>query len=129
LLVGRDRCPAVGCTEQRANRCGVDDPGDAQRATQSATALRERETSRIGMQMGSATRPDARRIGFDDEHAVFGLDRNDSQQLGGRGTLPATDTGADRLRCPVCRARRTRATYHEKVYPAASAWAPPASTA
>jgi hypothetical protein len=121
LLVGRGGCPTVGCSEQATDRTGVDNPGDTQRAPESASALRESETSRIGMQMSPATRPDACRIGLDDEHAVLGLDRNDSQQLGGRGLLPATHTGSYRLRCPVRRARRTRATYHEKVYPAASA--------
>jgi len=112
-LAGRaGRRPAVGCSEQPANRAGVHDPSNTQRAPESASALRESETSRIGMQMSPATRPDACQVGLDDEHAALGLDRNDSQQLGGRSLLPATHTRAYRLMCPVCRARRTRATYH-----------------
>jgi hypothetical protein len=112
-LAGRaGRRPAVGFSEKLPQRAGVGDPGDAQRAPEGATPLRERETGRIGVQMSSTTGPDACRIGFEDSDAVHGLGRDNSQQLGGRGPLPATHTGPDRQKSPVRRIRRTRATYH-----------------
>ena len=53
--------------------------------------------------MSSPPRPAARRVGLDGNQLVTGLiytvrDRDDSQQLGGLGTLPTTHTGAYRRR-------------------------------
>src|SRR5256885_12476649 len=96
LAVGRDSRPA-GCPgrcEHRGERAGVDDTGDAQCAPEGATALRKREAGRIGVHMCSPSRPDARRVGLGDEHSVTPLNRDDSQQLGGLGSLPATHPGA-----------------------------------
>jgi hypothetical protein len=43
-------------------RAGVEDTGESQRTPESATPLRQREASRIGMQMPSAARQSATRI-------------------------------------------------------------------
>jgi len=43
-------------------RPGVEDTGESQRSPESATPLRQREASQIGMQMPSATRQSAARI-------------------------------------------------------------------
>src|SRR5882724_10742822 len=76
--------------------------------------------------MGSATRLDACWVGFEDgdisDDTVSGSDRNDSQQLGGRGPFPATYTRADRELSPVRQARRTRATYHSESLPRRRGW-------
>jgi hypothetical protein len=67
-------------------------------------ALSKREASRIGMQMNSSTRPSARRVGHKGDYATIGdiatfaHVRDDSQQLIGWRTLPATHTGAFRRR-------------------------------
>jgi hypothetical protein len=98
--------------EHSGQRSGVDDPGDAQCTPEGATALRKCEAGRIGVQVRSPSRPDARRIGLDGDQLVTGLidtarDRDDSQQLGGFGTLPTTHTGA----------YRRRAAYHVESLP------------
>jgi hypothetical protein len=85
-------------SEQRGERAGVDDTGDAQCAPEGATALRKREAGRIGMHMCSPSRPDARRVRLGDDQIVPSRNRDDSQQLGGLSTLPATHTGAYRRR-------------------------------
>src|SRR3989440_3366294 len=59
------------------------------------------------MQMRSPPQPDARRIGLDDDRIAIAYDRDDSQQLGGLDTFPATHTGA----------HRSRATYHYESLP------------
>jgi hypothetical protein len=64
------------------------------------------------MQMRSPPQPDARRVGLDDDQITDDLittnhDRDDSQQLGGLGTFPATHTGA----------HRSRAAYHFESLP------------
>ena len=87
-------------------RTGVQDTGDAQRAPEGAAALRQREASRIGMQMRSPTRQSAGRIG-DEAESSSAPDRDHAQQLGGRCASPTTHTGA----------LRPRASYHDKVYP------------
>jgi hypothetical protein len=94
---------SLAAAEQRGERAGVDDTGDAQRAPEGAAALRKREASRIGVYVCTPPRPDARRVGLDGDQLETSLigaayDRDDSQQLGGLGTLPATHTGAYRRR-------------------------------
>src|SRR3989440_13062908 len=59
------------------------------------------------MQMRSPPQPCARRVRLDDDRLVLVHDRDDSQQLGGLGTFPATHTGA----------HRSRATYHYESLP------------
>jgi hypothetical protein len=46
---------------------GVRDIGQAQRPPEGATPLRQREASRIGMQMRSAARQSAARVGLEPE--------------------------------------------------------------
>jgi len=85
LLSGGVRGPA-GCPgrrEQRDQRPGVENTGDAQRAPEGAATLRQCEAGRIGMQVCSPARPDARRIGLEDDRSVLLHNRDDSQQLGG----------------------------------------------
>ncbi len=57
----------------------VNDTGDAQRTPEGAAALRQRETSRIGMHMGTATRQDPHRIGRENDQIALTNDRDDSQ--------------------------------------------------
>src|SRR5947209_9542008 len=90
-------------SEHRGERSGVDDTGDAQCAPEGATALRKREAGLVGMHMCAPPGPDARRVGLDGDQVLTGPgdpahDRDDSQQLGGLGTLPTTHTGAYRRR-------------------------------
>ena len=59
------------------------------------------------MQMRSPPQPDARRVRLDDDRLAISHDRDDSQQLGGFDTLPATHTGA----------HRRRAAYHVESLP------------
>jgi hypothetical protein len=61
-------------------------------------ALSKREASRIGMQMNSPTRPSARQVGHKGENTTLTHFRDDSQQLLGWRTYPATHTGALRRR-------------------------------
>ena len=89
--------------EHRGERSGVDDTGDAQCTPEGATALRKREAGWIGVYMCTPPQPDAHRVGLDEDQLVTELinttrDRDDSQQLGGLGTLPATHAGAYRRR-------------------------------
>lgn len=98
--------------EHSGERPGVDDTGDAQCPPEGAPALRKCEAGRIGVQMRSPPRPDARRVWLDGDQLVTGLvdaarDRDDSQQLGGFGPFPATHTGA----------HRRRAAYHPESLP------------
>jgi hypothetical protein len=65
LAVRAGRRPAIGGSEGLPQRAGVDDTGNAQRAPEGPAALREREAGRIEMEIGSPTRPDARRVGLD----------------------------------------------------------------
>ena len=97
------------------HRTGVQDTGDAQGPPEGAPALREREASRIRMQVRSPTRPTACRIRHDAEMISAEIDRDEPQQLGGWHTLPTPDA----------RANRRRVTYHRAVYPALSACAAP----
>jgi hypothetical protein len=76
---------------------GVDDTGDPKCALESAPPLRQRETSRIEVQVRSPTRPVAGRIGLRAILAGGFLDRDDPQQLGCWRALPTTYTGAYRL--------------------------------
>src|SRR6266545_4691751 len=57
--------------------------------------------------MRSPSRSDARRVGLGDDQLVTPLNRDDSQQLGGLGTLPATHASA----------YRRRAAYHAESLP------------
>jgi hypothetical protein len=98
---------SLAAAEQRGERAGVDDTGDAQRAPEGAPTLRQCEAGRVGMQMRSPPQPDARRIRLDDDRLAIAHDRDDSQQLGGLSTFPATHTGA----------YRSRAAYHYESLP------------
>lgn len=106
-------------------RTGIEDPGETQGPPEGAFAFRQREASRIRMQVRSPTRPFAGRIGHSRELVRAGLDRDKPQQLGGRRTLPATNTGANRRSRVRGQASRGRATYRQEVYPALSARAAP----
>ena len=74
---------SVHCVDRFGQRAGVEDTGDAQRAPEGTPALREREASRIEMQMCAPARPSASRIGQDTERAGVLTDRDEPQQLGG----------------------------------------------
>jgi hypothetical protein len=78
--IGGSEC---GASHRLGQRTGVDDTGDTQRAPEGAAALRQRETSRIRMQVRSPTRPPAGRIRHEAELLSIGLDRDKPQQLGG----------------------------------------------
>jgi hypothetical protein len=98
--VGRS-CPTVGDCEPRerlVKLARVEDTGHAQCASENAPARREREASRIAMEVDSPTRPSARRVGHKGENTTFALFRDDSQQLLGWRTRPATHTCAYRPR-------------------------------
>jgi hypothetical protein len=105
-------------TDVLGQRAGVKDTADAQRTPEGATPLRQREASRIRMQMRSPTRQSTGRIGREAVASLTG-NRSDPQQLSGRRPLPATHTGA----------HRPRTSYHQKVYSYAPATAPPGSVA
>jgi len=100
-----------------AQRTGVDDPGDSQRAPEGTTSLRHGETVRIGVNVRTPARPSTGQIGYDTEDRLAGwfparrlgtvLNRDDPQQLGGWCAAPATHTGA----------HRGRATYHRRSLP------------
>jgi hypothetical protein len=99
-------------SEHRSQRTGVDDTADAQCAPEGATTLRQCEAGLIGMHMCAPARPATRRVRLDGDQFVTGLidaarNRDDSQQLGGLGTLPTTHTGA----------YRRRAAYHFESLP------------
>ena len=64
-------------------RTGVEDTGESQRSPEGATPLRQREASRIGMQMSSPPRQSAVRIGLEPE-VIPGPDRDEPQQCEGR---------------------------------------------
>jgi hypothetical protein len=53
-----------GRADVLGQRTGVEDTGETQRTPEGATPLRQRETSRIGMQMNSPTRQSACGIGL-----------------------------------------------------------------
>jgi hypothetical protein len=59
-------------------RAGVRNTGESQRPPEGATPLRQREASRIGMQMPSATRQSAARIRLKSE--VISRSRRDEPQ-------------------------------------------------
>jgi hypothetical protein len=86
--------------ERLVKLAGIQDTGHAQCTSEDAPTRRKREASRIGMQMDSPTRPSARRVGHKGENLTFALFRDDSQQLTGWRTLPATHTSAYRPRTP-----------------------------
>jgi hypothetical protein len=62
---------------------GVSNTGESQRPPEGASPLRQREASRIGMQMRSPPRQSAARIGLKPE-VNPGSDRDEPQQRGGR---------------------------------------------
>jgi hypothetical protein len=76
-------------------RPGVEDTGDSQRTPEGATPLRQREASRVGMQMPSATRQSAARIRLKLE-MISRPRRNEPQQIEGRRAFATTDTGSYR---------------------------------
>jgi hypothetical protein len=83
VRVGRNTPTSGGAGRRGANRfnqlTGVDDTGDAQRAPEGAASLRQRETSRIGMEMCSPARPPTGRIGLCLNVPRQPLDRDDPQ--------------------------------------------------
>lgn len=64
-------------------RTGVEDTGESQRPPEGATPLRQREASRIGMQMRSPARQYAARVRLEPE-TISGADRDEPQQLRSR---------------------------------------------
>jgi hypothetical protein len=62
---------------------GVSNTGEAQRPPEGTASLRQREASRIRMQMRSPTRQSAVRIGQKPE-VIPGAGRDEPNQLGGR---------------------------------------------
>ncbi len=96
-----------GGTDRLGQRTGVQDTGEAQRAPEGSTTLRQYEAGRIRMQVNSPTRLSASWIRHETECRArpfsTTLDRDNPQQLGGWRATPATHTGAHRI----------RATYHE----------------
>ncbi|GFJ88961.1 hypothetical protein Prum_026030 [Phytohabitans rumicis] len=97
---------------------GVQDTHDAQRPPEGTAPLRQREASRIRMQMRSPTRQSTGRIRREAVSSLTG-NRYDPQQLSGRRPPPATHTGA----------HRPRTSYHPESLPYAPATAPPGSVA
>jgi len=88
-------------------RSRVEDTGDTQRTPEGASPLRQCDTGRIGVHVGTSPRKSASGIG--DQADLFTIrDRDEPQQLRGRRTLPTTDAGAH---------RRPRATYHRRSLP------------
>lgn len=76
-------------------RTGVRNTGESQRPPEGATPLRQREASRIGMQMPSAARQSAIRIRLEPE-TISCSHRNEPQQFEGRHAFSASDTGSYR---------------------------------
>jgi hypothetical protein len=79
-------------------RTGVGSSGHPQRAPEGAAAFRQCETGQIRMQMRAPTRPLTGRIGLKNDCVDPAPYPDQPQQLGGRRTLPAAHTGADRRR-------------------------------
>jgi hypothetical protein len=74
---------------------GVSNTGDSQRTPEGATPLRQREASRIRMQMRSPARQAAVRIGLEPEMIPCSR-RDEPQQCGGRRAFTTADAGARR---------------------------------
>ena len=89
-------------------RTGVSNTVESQRPPEGTTSLRQREASRIRMQMRSPTRQSAVRIGLEPE-VNPGTGRDEPNQLGGRPAFTATDTHPHRS--------GARRADHDKVYP------------
>jgi len=99
-----------GRADELRERTGVDDSGDAECPPEGAPPLRQHETTRIEMNVRTATRSSTGQVGYDAEDRLARfprlgllarrlgtvLDRDDPQQLGGWCTSPATHTGAHR---------------------------------
>ena len=96
-------------TDVLGKRTGVSNTGESQRAPESTTPLRQREASRIRMQVRSPARQSAARIGLEPE-IIPGAGHDEPHQLGGRRASAATDT--------CTRWKRTHRADHSKVYPA-----------
>jgi hypothetical protein len=72
-------------------QAGVRDTGKTQRAPEGSTPLRQREASRIRMQMRSPARQSVTRIGLEPK-IISGAGRNEPNQLKSRRSITATDT-------------------------------------
>jgi hypothetical protein len=89
IRVGRQR-PTIGGSGRRSGRpdvlgqqIGVSNTVESQRPPEGAAPLRQREASRIRMQMRSPARQSAVRIGLEPE-IIPGAGRDEPQQCGGR---------------------------------------------
>jgi hypothetical protein len=74
-------------------RLGVRNTGETQRAPEGATPLRQREASRIRVQMRSPARQSAARISQEPE-IISGAGRNEPNQLESRRPIAAANAGA-----------------------------------
>ena len=84
VRVGRD-APTIGGSERMnevgddlGERTGVHDTGDTKRAPEGAATLRQREASRIRVQVRSPARQSAARIGLEPEN-ISRSDRDEPQ--------------------------------------------------
>jgi hypothetical protein len=84
-----DRADVLG------QQTGVRDTGKTQRTPEGATPLRQREASRIWMQMRSPTRQPSARIRQEPE-IIPGTGRDEPNQLKSRRSIAATNAGAGR---------------------------------
>jgi len=73
----------VNRTDVLGQRTGVSNTDESQRAPEGTAPLRQREASRIRMQMSSPTRQSAARIGLEPE-VNPGTGHDEPNQLGGR---------------------------------------------
>jgi hypothetical protein len=74
-------------------RLGVRNTGETQRAPEGTTPLRQREASRIRVQMRSPARQSAVRIRLEPE-IISGTGRDEPNQLKSRRPIAATNAGA-----------------------------------